>query len=211
MHPRIIFVNGPPRAGKDTVGNIIFEELEKRGVGVAVGKFAGVLKTRTHAAYGLFDERGGPLPPDAFEDRKDDPLPEFLGLSPRKAYIMMSEAYYKPTHGQTVFGKLLLQDILKLFDALPCGAERPVIVISDSGFEPETEPIIERFGSEECALIRVHREGFDFSGDSRSYLDLRHRGVRLIDIDPCKDLIELRNATLFALRKLEFNMEGATP
>ena len=51
--------------------------------------------------------------------------------------------------------------------------------ITDSGFGPEALPIIKMFDPENCTLIRVRRDGCDFSGDSRSYVDLP---VKTIDV-----------------------------
>ena len=58
--------------------------------------------------------------------------------------------------------------------------------LTDSGFVPEAVPIVKMFDAENCTLIRVHRKGCDFSGDSRSYIDL---GVKTIDVENPGDTI----------------------
>ncbi|MDB5415072.1 MAG: hypothetical protein JWR10_3407 [Rubritepida sp.] len=153
--PYVVFVNGPPRAGKDTLANAVANRLGARPV-----KFAGVLKERTHAAYGLHY-----APHGHFEACKDQPRDEFLGITPRQAYIAFSEQMMKPLHGAGVFGRMLLDDML--FHKLAAG-----FIVSDSGFAAEAAPVVERFGAINCLLLRIWRSGHDFSGDSRSYIEL---------------------------------------
>ena len=97
---RIIFLNGPPRSGKDYAGNFLKDEMPH----AFVAKFAAILKERVHTIYGLECELGLVRPHDFFEDYKDEPLDEFEGLTPRAAYIGFSERYIKPMHGDKQFG-----------------------------------------------------------------------------------------------------------
>lgn len=168
--PAVIFVNGPPRAGKDTLANHLCGGF----VGFRNVKLSGVLKERTHALYGLVHD-GRPLPHDHFEACKDVELPSFMGLTPRAAYIGASERYWKPLHGDDVFGRLLVRDMER-------GLWTRGFVVSDSGFAAEAAPIVERFGAANCLLIRVHAEGrgCTFAGDSRSFIGLR--GVATADL-----------------------------
>ena len=163
---RVIFLNGPPRSGKDYAGGILRDEFGGR-----IFKMAGELKERTHALYRQMNIKGEPLPHDYFEAAKDEPQECFLGLTPREAYIAVSERLFKPLYGQQVFGRLLAQQL-----------EGDLAIITDSGFAPEAEPIVEKFGAENCLLARIHRAGYDFSSDSRSYIDLSHLGVPCLDI-----------------------------
>lgn len=163
----VIFLNGPPYCGKDTLAGHIVQRLS----GFKIVKFAAVLKERTHALYGRPD-----LPHDHFELCKDEPNALFLGLTPRDAYIAVSEKLMKPIHGKAVFGKLLVNTMLA----------EPVMprafVISDSGFAHEAFPVIERFGFENCILARIHAEkrGCTFEKDSRSYITLP---IKTIDVE----------------------------
>jgi hypothetical protein len=154
-----IFLNGPPGAGKDTLARHLRLMLN----GFTVVKFAKILKERTHALYG----RAG-LAHDHYEDVKDLAHPVFLGRTPREAYISLSENLMKPNHGVTIFGELLLQDILATMD------NARGFLCSDSGFPPEARPIIEHFGAENCLLVRVHadKRGCSFLGDSRRHIEL---------------------------------------
>ena len=169
---KIILLNGPPRAGKDYAGAALLEHLP---AGTPILKFAQELKERTHALYRLVDAFGNLCPHDHFEDRKDTPLVEFEGLTPRAAYIAVSERLIKPLHGERIFGEWLARRI----DQLEVGT----VVITDSGFVPEAEVLVEKFGAENCLLARIHREGYTFAGDSRSYLDLSHLNVQCTDIN----------------------------
>lgn len=155
---QIVFFNGPPRSGKDTLA----KALAIMAPAYRVVKFAKILKERTHALYGLVD-----LPHDFFESTKDIPQAAFMGLSPRQAYINVSERCMKPVHGDEVFGRLLLGEIS--FTEKGRG-----FLISDSGFAPEAMPIINHYGAENCLLVRIHAEdrGCSFSNDSRGYIEL---------------------------------------
>jgi len=113
---KILLLNGPPGSGKDHAARVIRDRYFGR---VAITKFAKVLKERTHALYGLgeTDPVEGTFKPyahDEYENVKDTPLDEFLGLTPRQAYIGVSERYFKPMHGEQVFGKLLEPELRAL-------------------------------------------------------------------------------------------------
>lgn len=156
--PVIVFLNGPPGSGKDTLA----AEVQKGLSGSKVVKFAKILKERTHALYGQPD-----LPHDHFEAVKDQPQCLFQGMSPRQAYIAVSEVYMKPMHGTGVFGNFLAHE-------MQLDAETKVFLISDSGFSSEAVPVLRTFGVENCLLVRIHAEGrgCTFAGDSRSYINL---------------------------------------
>lgn len=155
MRP-IVLVNGPPGSGKDTLG----EHLIKKYPSFDIAKFAWELKERTHALYGRPE-----LPHDHFEQVKEKPSAFFLGLTPRQAYIQVSETYFKPVHGDETFGKLLVQRLAEKH-AFARG-----FVITDSGFESETVPMLRHFGADSVILVRIRGRG-DFSNDSRSFLSL---------------------------------------
>ena len=155
---KILLLNAPPGAGKDYAG----KHITKRVKGAQIDKFARVLKERTHALYG-FAWR----PWDYYEDCKDQPNEDFYGLTPRQAYINVSETYFKPVHDDRIFGRILADELDKY--------EWNLAVITDSGFMSEAEVLIEKYGEENVMHVQVKRNGFDFSGDSRSYLDFDGR------------------------------------
>lgn len=150
---KIILLNAPPGAGKDFAAKY----LEQNLTDCKLDKFARVLKERTHALYG-FPERDFMY----YESCKEEPNEDFLGLTPRQAYINVSETYFKPTHGKRVFGELLLQELKK--------ENTSIIAVSDSGFKEEAEVLIDEYGADNIFLIHILREGCDFSSDSRNYI-----------------------------------------
>lgn len=163
---RLILLNGPPRSGKDFAGELIRASVHRT---VAVRKFAAVVKDRCHAAYGLQCSTG------YFESTKDEPSAAFLGRTPREAYIAFSEKFYKPLHGKDVFGRLLAERM---------AVEHPSVlfVVTDSGFREESEVLVAQNRPDRSLLIRLHRDGHDFSNDSRGYIDLSDLGVRCVDV-----------------------------
>lgn len=163
----IVFFNGPPRAGKDTAGSVLFD----RTTTVHIDKFARMLKESCHAAYGV-RLRHKPAPHDYFESNKDTPQSVFFGKTPRQIYIAFSETYMKPTHGQDVFGKMLLEDLRY--------KSHRFIAITDSGFVKEADVLINHYGAANCVLVRLSRDGCDYSNDSRSHIALP--GVSTFDI-----------------------------
>lgn len=173
MSTKVIFLNGPPGCGKDFAGRL----FATRYVGsVHVDKFARYLKEATHALYGIFIQ-GKPAPHDWFENRKDRPASELFGLTPRQAYIAVSETYMKVQHGDRIFGQLALRNIRM---------EAPsadLVVITDSGFREEAEVLVEHFGAENCLMIHVRRSDCSFDGDSRDWVDLTDLGVETRVVD----------------------------
>lgn len=84
----------------------------------------------------------------------------FVDLSIREAMIYISEVICKPRFGENYFGVARAKAI----------QEGEIAVDSSTGFVEELPPLIERLGQENILLIRVHREGATFEGDSRSYI-----------------------------------------
>jgi hypothetical protein len=163
MTQRVIFVNGPPRSGKDHAGMQLMWRDDLKDA--TLQKFAKELKERTHALYKLLDPNGKPKVHYAYEGVKDDPLQQFHGLTPRQAYISVSENWMKPTHGAGILGTWLIENMQYCRDDA-------VHIITDSGFAEEAQTVVDHYGAENCFLVRVHRKGYDFSNDSRSYIDL---------------------------------------
>jgi hypothetical protein len=158
QYHKIIFLNGPPRCGKDTAKRFI------------LGEFAG--KVRAYdmfrpiawAFQGLFD-----IKPDAwarnYETWKTEGNAEFLGYNLRPLMISFAEEWVKPTFGQDAFGKLALR---WLTGPTSCS----MTIVSSVGFFDEVQPIVERFGPENCLLIQLSKDGCTYDGDSRSYVEL---------------------------------------
>ena len=171
---KVLLLNGPPRSGKDFGGGALVREALENGNQACVAKFAHVLKERTHAAYGVL-HHGQPAPHDWFETQKDSPVGEFLGRTPREAYIAFSEQFMKPLHGSNIFGRLLLADLRQQ-------GHPDLVVVTDSGFREEAEVLVRFYGAHNVTHVRLHRPGRTFTGDSRTYIDLSDLGVEPVDI-----------------------------
>lgn len=161
---RVILINGPPRAGKDTAAAALLASLPYS----EMFRLSGALKDATHALYGL---RG--CHTDAYESVKDQPLADFHGKVYRDALIEVSEQCVKPSLGRDFFGRVLVSRIRR-------AAGMRFAVVPDSGFDYEAAPVVRAVGAANVLLLRIHREGFDFSRDSRSYIELP--GVATLDL-----------------------------
>lgn len=160
---KVVFFNGPPGSGKDTISNMVSDHLSQscratsdRHLHQFVPKqlkAAEPLKRAVHATFGRVYQ----------EFQKEIPQDELLGMTPRKMYITFSERMFKPVFGENFFGSLLAQKIIKL-------PSDSLVLISDCGFQSEVEQVVKAVGEKSCILVRLHREGCDFLGDSRGYV-----------------------------------------
>lgn len=157
MTAKIVFLNGPPHSGKDTLAGFIQIQYKN----IARTKFASPLKIACHEILGL------DVNEDAYENAKNIESPDFFGKTPREFYIQMSETFMKPKFGTDVFGYVWLRRNRHFLDAMN------LIIVSDCGFEGELLPILKHVDESDCCIIRLHRQDCDYSKDSRGYV----RGV----------------------------------
>lgn len=160
----VIVLNGPPGSGKDfAVSKIVpyinfnYKWLQAKHI-----KLAEPLKDATHKLHGIV------LGPDYFEgDAKNKPTHMFSGMSPRQAYISMSEDYAKPKFGNDFFGRTAVRR-MNAMTAFNC------FVFSDCGFVDEIMPIIDMVGVKRLLIIEItasrNGEVLTFAGDSRDYI-----------------------------------------
>ena len=168
---KIILLNGPASCGKDTAARLFLE----RNPNTFSYKMSRPLKEACHTFLGL----NGTL--EELEHLKEVPIKFFVKssynhwpamtlvndhgeMTLRQFYIHMSENVIKPLFGENHFGNLAVENI--------AASNQDVVTISDSGFEPEAMPIIDRYGADNVCLIRIHRDGTNFKGDSRGYVSL---------------------------------------
>lgn len=147
-----ILLNGPPRAGKDTAVAVLEEAF---GPEAETFKFTQPVKDRTHARFGLDCAH------DTYEILKDTPLPEFGGMTPREAYIDTSRKL-KDEQGEDAVRKLFVNTILS--------SEAQIILNPDAGDDSEAEAVAEALGVENVLVIRISRDGHDFSKDCRTWV-----------------------------------------
>lgn len=176
--PKIIFLNGPPRSGKDSLGL----HLALTFPWVRLYKLISPAEDFVRAVWRLPREEYYSIR----EARKDEKLEMFSDRSLRDVFIRFSEQFMKPAFGPTVFGDLAVRRLQPV-------ADYDVIVITDSGFAIEAMPIARTFGVENCLKVEIERMGCSFTGDSRSYwpplpgmASVRIRNEGSID-DFCRD------------------------
>lgn len=149
----IIILNGPPGCGKDTLG-----ELIHRQAGMVKVNFKSPMWEIAKASLGevtynkfcqLYDNR----------DTKEAPQDFLGGFSPREFFIHISERWCKPVFGDEYFGERFLSTV-RAMDTYD-------FIVTDGGFPKELEPTLK--AHLRVVVVRLHREGFTFKGDSRDY------------------------------------------
>lgn len=154
---KIIILNAPPHAGKDTIGNLVKDEspVPLRMLSFKQPMFEialAMLGPKRYADFLL-----------AYNDRSQKEKPQaFLnGKSPRQFMIWISEDVIKPRFGNGYFGKR--------FAEIAEQSDIPVIC-TDGGFPDEVIELIR--AGHEVKLCRLHRTGYTFENDSRDYIHI---------------------------------------
>jgi hypothetical protein len=155
MSKQLILFNGPRHSGKDTAADHVWRTFDN----VRRFKMSRPLKDGIKAFFNLTDAQVTYL-----ENKKTEPDDLLFGRSYVDAHISLSEHWAKDFFGTTVFGRLAARDVQY--------SASPLLVCSDSGFDYEAAPLIRLVGKENTLLVRLHRPGKSFSGDSRSYVSL---------------------------------------
>lgn len=83
-------------------------------------------------------------------------------LSIRQAMICVSECLMKPKFGEEYFGQARVNKIKRMEGYNFCD--------SSTGFINELYPLIDYLGQDNILLLRIHRKGYTFEGDSRDYI-----------------------------------------
>lgn len=186
----VFLINGAPNSGKDASATL----LKKAFGGGSHRAFKDALYEETAKHFNVdldwfikqaTDRTTKETPTRILFDRSMNPLVRIalflfslirpVGFSPRQALIHVSENIIKPKFGNTFFG-------IKLLDAI-LDDDQAITFVSDSGFESEIEPLVE--AGLKVHVIRLHREGCTFEGDSRSLLSdetLNRLGVTFKDV-----------------------------
>lgn len=187
---RIVILNSPPRGGKDHGASFLTKLInDSDDTNTAVHRemknaLIDITATMLGMSRGSFlknyDAPCSHSKTGWFKDVPmyivaDNPL-----LSKRQALIHMSERVVKPFFGKEAFG---------LIEANKVGSEHEDYVFySDGGFPEEVYPLIEKVGAENVMVIRIHKEGCSFEGDSRQYLT-----SAMFPPDACPVFVELDN------------------
>ena len=172
MEPKmkhVIFLNGPPRCGKDTVAKILEKHTEPYWDSVGLFKFAQPLRDAACAVFGISD--------DILDEVKDLPLSKIIDIGDseeysktytiRKFMIDLSENIIKPKLGQDFFGIKAAHSIIA--DSVDFS------IVSDSGFAPEVSSAIRviknmRPNEFSFSIWQIQRNGCSFKHDSRNWI-----------------------------------------
>lgn len=163
----ILVLNAPPSAGKDTLADRFVELYEYRKA-----SFKSSMFSIATAVSGISEEDWF----TRYNDRslKEEPWDRLGGLSCRQFMIKISEDWIKPVFGKDHFGKVTA-DMLE---------NDKSYVFSDGGFVEEIYPLAIKFWYDDIFIVRLHRAGCSYEGDSRSYLpDSRMDNVHSVDVD----------------------------
>jgi hypothetical protein len=187
LDAKIVLLNGARMCGK----GVVVDHLRSAGYLLTPAECKETLHYLTMTMFAVPEQRYWEI----YNDRslKEVPLPEFrinlgedrddledvlgyyldhwecgwrdkefnkLNLSVREAMIYVSEVICKPRFGEDFFG---VSRAAKLKEGF--------FYIDDScGFVEELPPLIDRVGQENILLIRIHRDGCTFEGDSRQMI-----------------------------------------
>lgn len=166
---RVVFVCGPPGAGKDTWARRLALSCECRNVVI-------------HKMAHLLDEMTLPLFRSEMQFRlyrealKEEPCPALGGKSLRAWYQELSERVLKPMIGPAGIGEACLGRMLPDLD------RGRTVLVSDSGFAAEAVPVLRSVGARRCVQVRLHREGHTFAGDTRGWWGDDIPGLRMVEV-----------------------------
>lgn len=152
----IIVLNGPPGVGKDTLGAYI---QNQSGESIKTLSFKAPMFDIAKSMLGANDY-------DRFlvkyndRDQKETAQHFLGGKSPREFMIYISENCVKPVLGAAKFGNLFAE----------AASRYGSVVCTDGGFTDEIMSLVD-YGHV-VKLVRLHREGYTFDGDSRNYVYL---------------------------------------
>ena len=158
----LIFLNGMPRSGKDTVGSIIVDVFGGECV-----KMTEPIDKAFVSLFGLQDWQFQLLR----EKFKETPMPVGdidHGVSLRDFYIRFSEDFLKPLLGPGIFGNLASARISQLLS-------EGNVVVTDCGFNDEVRGVLDEVSPSACWGLEIRRDGT--SWDSRERIDWDSHGI----------------------------------
>lgn len=165
---KIILLNGAPSSGKDTAAKFLLETqeidnpviLDKMSMPIKAA-FAGMMSVDIDEFFNV----------DGYEHDKESPIPLLGNRSYRNWQQDFSEKFMKPLYGEEVFSRLFLLRLEAYLDMYPpSDYGEPIIVVSDCGFQIEMDTIAGEFPTEDVLLMRLHRPGYSFEGDTREFV-----------------------------------------
>lgn len=155
MKKQIILFNGPPGSGKDLAASLVYASNPF----IHWFRMSQPLKDMVSALFNLNSTDA-----KVIEAHKDNELPMLFDETFRNLQIWLSEECAKPKFGKDVFGRLARRRIEMALSKLH--------ICSDCGFVEEAIPLLDLVGPKNMLIIQLHRDGHDFSKDSRNYITL---------------------------------------
>lgn len=174
MKRKIIILNSPPKAGKNTIADYLSTNH---------GLYHECLKNELYRiiSHILNMSLEEVIYYCNHVELKELPNKLFGNISPRQYLIELSENFMKKIHGKDVLGIRLANNMsIAAFEI--CG-----YVLSDGGYGGTIEellPVVNKFGVDNILVVRVHRDGCTFVNDTRKYLlddHLSSYGIKSID------------------------------
>lgn len=163
----IIGLNGPPRSGKDTVGNMLRFLLDQEcDIPTHLDHLARPMRQMAMSLVGL-----NPNDFQLYTTEKDKPqalLRKSLGGdsdSIRKLMIATSENFIKPKYGQDFWGRKLMDDHKWIDLGYP-----GILIVPDIGFPAEVDlfdSFREKVPPVHTLIVQLQRPGYGWEGDSR--------------------------------------------
>jgi hypothetical protein len=172
---KILLTNAPPSAGKDTLAQYLlpnpqlFPEYDlhfERFSRPHKEAFAAMTAAKIDPFYNV----------EGYEDTKGDVIP-WLGVSYRQWQIDFSEKFMKPLYGDDIFTRMFYARIRAIEETMVRNGNRDekqaqsLFIVADCGFDVELKALL-NYGvpADDILLMRVHRPGCTYKGDSRSFI-----------------------------------------
>lgn len=152
MNKKILFLNGAPQSGKDTVANYIVNNYKyqtlafKDFVYQDVSDYFNITLDQYMSIYNNRDTK----------EKSSDIL---QGFTPRTAMQYVVETINKPKYGKDYLANKLIDKVI---------TDSYNYVISDLGLDEEENTIIKRLAEYNYKIVYINRDGFDFTNDTRS-------------------------------------------
>lgn len=172
---KILLTNAPPRSGKDALSQYILANPSLfPDYALHFERFSRPHKeafaAMTNAEIDLFYNV------EPYESTKSDIIP-WLGVSYRQWQIDFSEKYMKPCYGDDIFTRMFYTRIKQTEARMISDGsydehqENSLFVVADCGFNVELKALLNYGVSpDDMLLMRIHRPGCTYKGDSRSYI-----------------------------------------
>lgn len=185
--PIVIMFNGPPRSGKDSACEIIMEHFPE----VHYAYFKEVLYRESAKILGLDFNFWASVCQNG--DLKDKPMLAVAAgetgavMTPRDILIYLAEKVLKPKYGKEFIARGTAETISDLIQhQREQSNEEAMIVVPDLGFDYEIDTVRDMLPNVHVISVAVHRPGFTFEGDSRSYVKDPNFGLH--NTGSCEDL-----------------------